>query len=101
MSKEPLTNDEGEVRELDAEDFASMRPLAEVLPELAAVLPKRRPGQRGPQKAPVKKHVTLRLDPDLLAVYRAQGRGWQRMLNDDLRKVRRRELNAAQNAERK
>jgi hypothetical protein len=58
MSKEPLTDDDGEVRELDADDFASMRPIAEAPPELAPVLPKRRPGQRGPAKKPAKVHVS-------------------------------------------
>jgi uncharacterized protein (DUF4415 family) len=94
MSKQALTNDEGEVRELDAEDFASMRPLAEVLPELAAALPKRRPGQRGPAKKPPKAHVSLRLDPELVELYRSRGIGWQRAINDDLRKLNRDALNS-------
>jgi uncharacterized protein (DUF4415 family) len=32
--------------------------------------------------------VTLRLDADVLASYRATGAGWQTRLNADLRKVR-------------
>ena len=32
MSKKPLTDKEGEVRELTAEDFASMQPVENVLP---------------------------------------------------------------------
>jgi len=58
--RKPLTDKDGEVRELTAEDFAAMRPTAEVLPELVALWRKR--GQRGPQKAPTKQQVTLRLD---------------------------------------
>ena len=36
---------------------------------------------RGPQLAPVKQQVTLRLDPDVLAKFRATGRGWQARIN--------------------
>lgn len=35
-----------------------------------------------------KSSVTLRLDADVLASYRATGTGWQTRLNADLRKVR-------------
>lgn len=40
---------------------------------------------RGLQVAPVKRQVTLRLDPDVLAKFRATGRGWQTRINDALR----------------
>ena len=33
---QPLTDKEGEVRELTAEDFAKMRPAAEIMPEVVA-----------------------------------------------------------------
>jgi uncharacterized protein (DUF4415 family) len=86
--KKPLTDKDGEVRELRAEDIRDMRPAREVLPpELLAVLPKRRPGQRGPGKRPVKEQVTLRLDPDVLERFRATGPGWQSRINDALRKA--------------
>ena len=52
----------------DAE-LAAMRPASEVLPDLV----KRMRGQRGPQKAPTKEVVTLRLDPDVVAHFRAGG----------------------------
>jgi len=48
MKRKPLTDEEGEVRELTTEEIRAMRPAREVLPpELYAILPKRRPGQRG------------------------------------------------------
>ena len=47
----------------------------------------RRPGQRGPQKAPTKQQVTLRLDRDLLAHFRRGGRGWQTRLNETLKRL--------------
>lgn len=88
MSRKPLTDQSGEVRELDAEDIRSMRSASEVLPrELTAILPKRRPGQRGPQRSPTKRQVTLRLDADLLDHFRAKGSRWQSRINDTLRKA--------------
>lgn len=81
MSKRPrapLTDEEGEVRELLDEDFAAMRPAKEVLPpDLYEALIKRKPGQRGPGKKLPKMLVTLRVEPEVVAAYRATGRGWQ------------------------
>ncbi len=47
----------------------------------------RRPGQRGPQKAPTKEQVTLRLDGEVLAHFRHGGRGWQTRLSDALKRL--------------
>ncbi len=46
---------------------------------------KRKPGQRGAQKTPTKESITLRLDRDVLAYFRAQGAGWQSRINEALR----------------
>jgi len=65
-----------------------MRPAREVLPpELYAILTKRRPGQRGPQKALVKEQVTLRLDANILTHFKAGGRGWQTRINAALKRI--------------
>lgn len=88
MSIKPLTDEEGEVRELTTADLKSFRPAAEVLPaELLAVLPKRKPGQRGPQKTPTKQQVTLRIDTPTLERIRATGPGWQGRINEVLAKA--------------
>jgi len=84
--RKPLTDKDGEVRELTAEDFAAMRPTAEVLPELVAAWRKR--GERGPQKTPTKQQVTLRLDRDVVERFKATGPGWQIRINNALRKAR-------------
>ncbi|HWN30551.1 MAG TPA: BrnA antitoxin family protein [Burkholderiales bacterium] len=42
---------------------------------------------RGPQKAPTKILTTVRLDTDVIAFFKAQGRGYQTRINDELRKV--------------
>ncbi len=84
----PLTDEEGEVRELTDADFALMRPAYEVLPPYLVELMRehrRRQGERGPQKAPTKKLVSLRLDQDVLERAKAGGPGWQTRINDILR----------------
>ncbi|MDX2290336.1 MAG: BrnA antitoxin family protein [Hyphomicrobiaceae bacterium] len=48
---------------------------------------KRLRGQRGRQKAPAKKLVSLRLDPDVLEHFRETGPGWQARINTALRKA--------------
>lgn len=71
------------------EEWREARPAREVLveqfgPEIAADM-LRKPGQRGPQKAPTKESITLRLDRDVLAYFRAKGAGWQSRINEALR----------------
>ncbi len=66
--------------EWTAEDFAAARPFAEVFPDTAAAL---RRG-RGPQKTPTKQMVSLRLDGEVLAKWRASGKGWQSRVNETL-----------------
>jgi uncharacterized protein (DUF4415 family) len=43
------------------------------------------PRVRGPQKAPHKVPVALRLDPSVVEAFRATGRGWQSRVNAVLR----------------
>jgi uncharacterized protein (DUF4415 family) len=69
----PLTDAEGEVRELTAADMKRFRPAKEVLP--AALLGKLKGS--GSQKAPAKERVTLRLSPEVIQRFRATGDGWQ------------------------
>lgn len=45
---------------------------------------------RGPQKAPTKRLVSLRLSPDVLDAYRGTGRGWQARINTDLERAAKR-----------
>jgi uncharacterized protein (DUF4415 family) len=69
--------------ELTKEDFARARPFAEVLPELAKSLRK----GRGPNKAPTKTLVSLRLSPEVIEHFRSQGPGWQSRIDQTLRKA--------------
>lgn len=68
----------------DAE-FAKSKSL-DRFPELASLVRAR--GERGPQKAPTKQQVTLRLDRDVVERFRSTGPGWQGRINDALRKAR-------------
>jgi len=79
----PLTDEDGEVRELTAEDFKHFHPMREVFPELVEAFERAR-GQRGAQKAPTKEHVSIRLSRDVLAHFRAGGPGWQSRINEVL-----------------
>ena len=64
-------------------DFAKARPFSEALPDLAASIRK----GRGPNKAPTKKLVSLRLSGQVLEAYKAKGPGWQSRIDEDLRRI--------------
>lgn len=75
--------------EWSREDLARARPAAEVLPEImgaalaAEMLQPKKPGR---PKAPSPKVPTaIRLDADVLEVFKSQGRGWQTRINQALR----------------
>jgi uncharacterized protein (DUF4415 family) len=67
------------------DDFRRARPALEVLPKavVEAITAHRR--GRGPQKTPTKELVSLRVDRDVVAAFRASGSGWQARANDALR----------------
>jgi uncharacterized protein (DUF4415 family) len=70
----------------DAE-LAEFRPASEMLPQIlgqdrADALMKRR-GR--PASAITKAAISLRLDPDIVAAFKAGGDGWQTRMNDALR----------------
>jgi uncharacterized protein (DUF4415 family) len=66
--------------EWTAEEMRTAKPFGEVFPDLARAI---RRG-RGPQKTPTKRAISLRVDPDVLAAYRATGKGWQARMNATL-----------------
>lgn len=91
--RKPLTDEEGEVRELTSADAARAKPFA-ALPkaEQKMLLSLRR---RGPQKAPRKVPISIRLSPDVAEGLRATGEGWQSRADDALRSWLRRNKSAA------
>jgi uncharacterized protein (DUF4415 family) len=69
--------------ELTKADFAKAKPFAEVFPDLSASI---RRG-RGPNKAPTKKQVSLRLSPEVIQHFKKGGKGWQSRIDEALRRV--------------
>ena len=69
------------------EDFKRAKPAKKVLPEAVYnSLIVGRCGQTGPQKAPLKATLNLRVDPDVVEAYKATGAGWQTRMNVALRR---------------
>jgi uncharacterized protein (DUF4415 family) len=64
-------------------DFTKAKPFAEVLPELAASIRK----GRGPNRAPTKKPVTIRLSGSVIEKYKSGGKGWQSRIDADLKRI--------------
>lgn len=83
--RKPLTNAAGEVRELHAADLARGANLSTLPRSLQGRL--RKIGERGPQKTPTKKLVSLRLSPEVLAHYKASGPGWQTRIDQVLKRA--------------
>jgi uncharacterized protein (DUF4415 family) len=71
-------------RPLNDAEIARLRPFAEVFPDLAESI-KRSRGR--PPKDHPKQQVTLRLDAEVLERLRASGKGWQRRVNEVLKKA--------------
>ena len=70
------------------EDFARAEGPESLPPEVLAAFPRTVARLRGrPKLAAPKKAVSLRLDQDVLAYFRATGAGWQRRVNEVLRKA--------------
>jgi uncharacterized protein (DUF4415 family) len=79
----PLTHDEGEVRELSADDLRRFKPAREALPpSLQKSLGMK---QRGPQKNPTKLITTIRLSPEVMSAFKATGAGWQTRIDGALK----------------
>jgi uncharacterized protein (DUF4415 family) len=76
---------DSDARELDAKWFAKAKPASKVLPpETYAALLAKRPRGR-PKAAETKVFTAIRLDADLLATFKATGKGWQTRVNAALR----------------
>jgi uncharacterized protein (DUF4415 family) len=87
--KEPVFDDDNP--EWTEADFARAAKwpagvrLQDVTPaELARIVKK-----RGPQKAPTKVAVSIRLSPEVISYFKAKGPGWQSRIDTALRKIAR------------
>jgi uncharacterized protein (DUF4415 family) len=85
-SKEPVFDDDNP--EWTKADFARAARFnglkaKDLTPEMLA----RVPGARGPQKAPTKVAVSIRLSPEVISFFKSKGPGWQSRIDDALRKI--------------
>lgn len=93
MTRPPLTDADGEVRELTAEDFRHFRPAREVFAEIwgeeqanaMLAASRRRREQLQRRNLPAERNVSLRIDAEVLERFRATGPGWQARMNAVLR----------------
>src|ERR1700685_2019606 len=67
------------------EDFKRAVPARLIHPDWAEYSEQRKRGERGPQKAPVKQAISIRVDKDVLAIFKATGKDWQKRMNAALR----------------
>jgi uncharacterized protein (DUF4415 family) len=86
MPSEPVVFDE-ENPEWTEQDFARAKRANGIPEHIRKAFPNTRARGRpkGSTKAGTKQQVTLRLDPDVVAGFRASGPGWQGRINDVLR----------------
>jgi uncharacterized protein (DUF4415 family) len=80
---EDWTNDDGEVRELNETEIASMTPFADLPEELKASLSQWKDATVVPD--PLKKTVDISLSTDVLAKFEAMGTGWESKVDGALR----------------
>ena len=78
-----LIDKDGEVREIKAEDVALFKPFSALPKSEQKML--RKLGKRGPQKAPKKVPISIRLSPEVVEGLRATGTGWQGRADQVLR----------------
>ncbi|HVC47436.1 MAG TPA: BrnA antitoxin family protein [Terracidiphilus sp.] len=78
----PYTPEDGPYDPNDAEAARAWLRKADVTRKGKVV----RRGQRGPQKAPTKKLVSLRLSPEVVDHFKATGPGWQTRIDTTLLK---------------
>jgi uncharacterized protein (DUF4415 family) len=74
MTKQKVDAPDAENPQWTKQDIASAVPLSALPASMQRVLANR---TRGPQKAPKKVAISMRLAPDLVAALRASGDGWQ------------------------
>jgi uncharacterized protein (DUF4415 family) len=81
----PLTDEEGEVRELTREDFRGMRPVREAMSELIEAMGDFRRKLGRPKAEAPKVHIGFRLASDVVASIKASGRGYNARVEQALR----------------
>jgi uncharacterized protein (DUF4415 family) len=86
-STPPLTDEDGEVRELTLADIRRMKPVREVMPELIEAMADFRSKLGRPKIAAPKVHIGFRLAPDVVESVKASGPGYNARVEQALRKA--------------
>ncbi|MCW6512304.1 BrnA antitoxin family protein [Lichenifustis flavocetrariae] len=88
MPKQPLTDKDGEVRELTAADFEHARPIAEAAPGMIEAMQrfKKRVGRPSQADTP-KVHVGFRMAADVVDGIKATGKGYNARVEQVLREA--------------
>ena len=81
MSHPPMTDRDNP--EWTDDDFARARGAGELPAHVRSAFPR----TRGPQKAPTKIPVSIRLSPKVVEHFKAGGPGWQKRIDEALRKL--------------
>lgn len=68
-----LTDPEGDVRELTLTDLRKAGRASVVMPKSL----QKKLAVRGPQRAPLKERITIRLSPEVVRRFKSTGAGWQ------------------------
>lgn len=71
--------------ELTDEQLAQGKPFAEVFPDLADSIKR---GRGRPSVAKPLQQISIRLDPDVIAKFKATGKGWQARVNEALKRAK-------------
>jgi uncharacterized protein (DUF4415 family) len=69
------------IPEMTKKEFPQATPLRDAMPEVVEAMKR---GRGRPKVADPKERVSLRLDPRIVAAYKATGTGWQSRINDVL-----------------
>lgn len=84
MNKKTLIDKNGEVRELTSDELSKFKPISKANPKLLAKI-KKGIGQRGTQKSATKIPISIRVSPEVVEYFRAEGKGWQSLMDDVLK----------------
>ena len=80
-----ITQDEADRNAMEDPDnpFKSDEDWANIVVHRPGLMHK--PGARGPQKAPTKRPLAIRLSPDVVEFFKATGKGWQARIDEALK----------------
>lgn len=70
-----------DIPEMTEREFSRAKPMRVAMPEVVEAMKR---GRGRPKVASPKERVSLRLDPRIVAAYKASGAGWQSRINDVL-----------------